>query len=1038
MGGAAAATRELPSIAGELGLDIVLVQEQYPQAEILAADGALAKAGAYVRSRRLPVALLHHLSDMHMLVLHIGPPVDVYAVSAYFQYSDPIDPYLHRLGIVMDRLRGKRVIVCADVNAHSPLWHSLQRHYSGRGQVVTERRAKMEEFILARQLVVHNREGQLATFSTVNGESNIDVTLATRGTRISGWRVTEASASDHRLIVFDVGIDDTDSLAPRALSARPPPEPRRYRDRGVDWARFEEDIHERMGRLNLSESAEVVCKRFSEVIESVASECLGTVRAAKSDKGYEWWSPALDRLRRLQGRARRGWQSARKHKGEREERAKQLFHRARVKYRRAMETAELEYNRRVAESGNDDPWGLAYRAASGRLRAPANVVSGVQYAGECADDASGAMRALMRALCPDDDMSRDTAYHRQVRVMAALPPSGEDAPPIGEDALGSILASLRNTAPGMDGLTARIIRRAWPRAKAEFVAVYGKCVAEGVFPRVWKDGRLLVLPKGNGKPLSDPKAYRPITLLPVLGKVLERVLLRCAPGLVSSISDHQHGFVRGRSTVTALGTLLDAARAGTEKYVHAILLDISGAFDNAWWPMIMVKAKRSCPPNIYRMLADYFSERRVAMIAGHHAEWKVATMGCPQGSVLGPTLWNILLDDLLALSPEGVEMVAYADDVTVLVRGDSRAAIERRADAVLGLVAGWAGRNRLDFAPTKSQSIALRGKLQRPPTIRFVGDVIKQNKQAVVLGVVIDDTLSFAPHAGTIGEKASKCFGKMSRISASSWGLRHRALKVLYKGTYVATLTYAAAVWYGRASLHVIRSVLQRTQRPSLILLTKAYRSCSTAALPVLAGVLPADLELIRAGRRGVEGAGMGVRGEEAARRRRAIESDVRAEWQRRWDEVEKGRELYAFFPDVAERLDMDHVEPDYQVSQLLTGHGCFRKRLNDMRLCESRMCECGWAEEDRHHVLWDCPLYKVMRDRMLDGISGLCTGPVYYAELVQDAECFGLLREFAHRWHAVRSAREEIELPDGEGCCVSSDSPRRGRVNGVEGTNNL
>ena len=118
-----------------------------------------------------------------------------------------------------------------------------------------------------------------------------------------------------------------------------------------------------------------------------------------------------------------------------------------------------------------------------------------------------------------------------------------------------------------------------------------------------------------------------------------------------------------------------------------------------------------------------------------------------------------------------------------------------------------------------------------------------------MLGVVLDTGLSFARHASSIGERAAKCFGKMSRVSASAWGIRYPGLRVLYKGTFVATVTYAAACWYRRATLHVVRSALLRTQRPSLILLTKAYRSASTAALAVLGGVLPADLEVIRAGR---------------------------------------------------------------------------------------------------------------------------------------------------------------------------------------------
>ncbi|GBO98509.1 Retrovirus-related Pol polyprotein from type-1 retrotransposable element R1 [Eumeta japonica] len=72
-------------------------------------------------------------------------------------------------------------------------------------------------------------------------------------------------------------------------------------------------------------------------------------------------------------------------------------------------------------------------------------------------------------------------------------------------------------------------------------------------------------------------------------------------------------------------------------------------------------------------LEDYFTDRKVVLFIGAEVTWKRSTMGCPQGSVLDPTLWNVLLDDLLRLSfPAGVKVVAYADDVTILLEVPSR------------------------------------------------------------------------------------------------------------------------------------------------------------------------------------------------------------------------------------------------------------------------------------------------------------------------------------------------------------------------------
>ncbi|GBP23612.1 RNA-directed DNA polymerase from mobile element jockey [Eumeta japonica] len=220
-----------------------------------------------------------------------------------------------------------------------------------------------------------------------------------------------------------------------------------------------------------------------------------------------------------------------------------------------MKEARELYFRNIADSGNQNPWGIAYRAASGRCFAPRSVVNGLSLAEGYACDTRGAMSGVLRALCPDDDPGRDTEYHVLVRLAAAMVSSGRDADPLVGTELGGI-------------------------------------VRRRVFPGVWKSGRLLVLPKGNGRPATDPKAHRPITLLSVLGKILERILLRLATGLTSNLSTYQHGFLGGRSTSTALNFILGVARDSENKYVQCVFLDISGAFDNAWWPMLMTKAKR--------------------------------------------------------------------------------------------------------------------------------------------------------------------------------------------------------------------------------------------------------------------------------------------------------------------------------------------------------------------------------------------------------------------------------------------------------------
>ncbi|CAK1550988.1 unnamed protein product [Leptosia nina] len=491
----------------------------------------------------------------------------------------------------------------------------------------------------------------------------------------------------------------------------------------------------------------------------------------------------------------------------------------------------------------------------------------------------------------------------------------------------------------------------------------------------------------------------------------------------------------GRSTVSALNTVLGLVRGSAFKYVQAIMLDISGAFDNAWWPMMLCKFKEGgCPPNIYRLLRSYFTKRRVGMFAGSVVVWKDATMGCPQGSVLGPTLWNILVDDLLRMAvPTGVTLVAYADDVTVLVEANSRAEIERKAAATLELAVQWGERNRLMFSLAKTQSITLKGKLQRPPVVRLGGESVRSVTSAKLLGVVLDDRGTFAEHAGDIGDRAGRCFGKMSRVSASSWGVRYHALRAIYQGTFVATITYAAAVWFDRALSYVVASRLLRSQRAALVLLTKAYRTTSTPALAVLGGVLPADLEVYRAGKV------QATRGDRAkaelAKFRKEIHSEVVSMWQERWEAEERGRDLQRFFPCVRGRLRAKWVSPDYVTSQLLAGHGAFNGRLRDLGLRSEGECPCGSAEEYRDHVLWECEMYESERREMVSALEVDECRPVYFGDLVTSEGNFAAFRNQRRNEYGAKEAEwslfARIREPDRRrrGVLCVSTAPPVGRM---------
>ncbi|CAK1554966.1 unnamed protein product [Leptosia nina] len=211
---------------------------------------------------------MHHLTTSHCSVAQVELRTGlVYLVSAYFQYSDDIQPHIRHLERVLEALKGKPVIIAVDTNTHSSLWHSRDEQLRGRGRAAEERREALEAFIIAKGLIVNNSEGEPDTICSPNGASNIDATLSTRSVKIGDWRVHEdVSTSDHRLITFAVLGGGTRLGGGRSVDE----EPARFRDRGVDWAAFRSDLSLRVGSISFQASAEKVCGAFSSAVVSVA------------------------------------------------------------------------------------------------------------------------------------------------------------------------------------------------------------------------------------------------------------------------------------------------------------------------------------------------------------------------------------------------------------------------------------------------------------------------------------------------------------------------------------------------------------------------------------------------------------------------------------------------------------------------------------------------------------------------------------------------------------------------------------------------
>jgi len=374
-------------------------------------------------------------------------------------------------------------------------------------------------------------------------------------------------------------------------------------------------------------------------------------------------------------------------------------------------------------------------------------------------------------------------------------------------------------SPGLDGFTGEMCKCIWKVIPEYLLALYNKCGSEGYFPSVWKEARVVVLLKSTDKVRSNPRSYRGISLLPVLAKVLERIMIeRLQEKLTDKESNRQFGFKKGRGVEDAWLFVKNAVKCSSSKYVLGVFVDFKGAFDYLSWKSVLGRLQEvGCVE--MALWKSYFSGRRACVVGVNDVVWVDVTRGCPQGSICGPFIWNLMMDTLLRQLEEHCQCCAYADDLLVLVEGQSRLEIERKGSVIMHIIFEWGLQAGVSVAAEKSVTMLLKGKLalSRPPVIKANGVSLKYVTEVKYLGITMGERMCFIPHLVKLRGKLLNVVGQMRRVMTSEWGLSRRAVRHIYGGLLVACATFGSSVWHETVSTAVGLKRVLACQRVMLL-----------------------------------------------------------------------------------------------------------------------------------------------------------------------------------------------------------------------------
>ena len=252
--------------------------------------------------------------------------------------------------------------------------------------------------------------------------------------------------------------------------------------------------------------------------------------------------------------------------------------------------------------------------------------------------------------------------------------------PFKEEEVFKELSRLKvSKATGIDAISARMLRLSAPATSNSLCAIFNASLATSKIPAEWKAARIILIPKKVGT-TRNVDNFRPISILPVVAKVFESLVFSQVYRFLMQqniLNEIQSGFRTGYCTQDVLLKVVDDWRRSLDKgeIVGSIFVDLSKAFDSIYHSLLLKKLSRyGLRGKVLEWFQDYLNGRKQRIVYGEEvSEWSDVTAGVPQGSVLGPLLFSIFINDLPNYISD-CKMMLYADDTTMYY---SHSSVER-------------------------------------------------------------------------------------------------------------------------------------------------------------------------------------------------------------------------------------------------------------------------------------------------------------------------------------------------------------------------
>ena len=647
-----------------------------------------------------------------------------------------------------------------DFNAHHPILNSTQSPNEDGNHIAF----LLNEFegisLLNNGRPTHIRGGRLdLSFSNTHLKPLIN------------WRIHPSLTSDHFGITAQIKLP---TIPP------PPPPPPRWNLALANWSKFRQYLERWVQNYTPPDDVDIL---EADIVQAFHKACEASMPKTKHHKHHfkdAWYySPEVKKLKNRLNRVRKLF---RKHPSDTNHGLLTTVARdVHIQLAEIRTTKWLEWCGKLHEhTSTKQLWLWLNRVAGKKQKANThpNPLQEAKRLAETFADRSASNQLPIQT----QNIQNNLQDQRWTNINQACLEEDITNTPFTTAELKNTYKAKRDTAPGADSITYTMIQNMGDAGEKIFLLLLNKTYISHTRPNNWNCADIQPIPK------KEPGSYRPISLLSCLEKTAEKMVLERLKHKVGPLHTNLYAFRNGVGTTECIADVLSCIN---HKPAIITFLDLEKAFELANPAAILDSLTRKGVKGHLLAWVKNFSTNRFARVRfqGQISQYQPLENGTPQGGILSPFLFNILMESFTSITlPPGVDIFIYADDICLISRGLNKIPKLQRA---LNSIYSSCSQIGLKINTNKTKAMAI--KTSQPGTsLTLDGQPIEWVNHFTYLGIILDQKLSFQPQVCYLRQRANARFSVMRKMTSLQQGAGSHILKTYYMATTRSIIDYGA------------------------------------------------------------------------------------------------------------------------------------------------------------------------------------------------------------------------------------------------------